>query len=148
MERQERMYKTRKAVAIIIGATIASTPILASAARTDLQSCATAEASPGNMNRGEDKPCGADWANGWPWNPSGRNQCATASVLVPAGYSIVGKSRGIANNPAGVGMDYAMWLDSINVAQAADGGFQVSTQLKNWATFPRIICLTVTVDTP
>lgn len=134
--------------AIIIGAAVASSPILSCAGQSDLQNCVTAEASPGNMDKGEDKPCGADWANGWPWNPSGKNQCATARILVPAGFSIVGKVRGIANNPPGVGMDWAMWLDSINVEATADGGFQVFTTLKNWATFPRVICLTVTVLTP
>ena len=122
--------------------------MLAAAVRTDLRDCATAEASPGNMDKGENKPCGADWNNGVPWNPPGKNYCATARLQVPAGYSIVTKTRGINNNPPGYGMDYAMWLDDINVVSTADGGLMVSTQLKNWATFPRIICLTVTVETP
>lgn len=134
------------ASASVAAAACALATSVAFADTTTLRDCATAEASPGNVDHGETKSCGASNGNGFPWVPPGQVNCAIARVKVPAEYRVVKTERGISNNPRGVGLDWAMWRDDINVSAVSGGGFEVSTQLQNWATFPRNACLVVTIE--
>jgi hypothetical protein len=143
MESQmRRNLSNTLAAAIIVAA-----PMSAIGGQIDLQSCTVVAASPGNVIQGETKACNATNANGFPWQAGGMVQCGTARVPIPDGDKIVSIGRALINQPEGVGMDFAAWLDPINVVPS-NGGYLISTQLKNWATFPRTVCLKVTVMTP
>jgi hypothetical protein len=138
---KRRELGNRVAIAII-----AAMPISALAHQDTLQNCANVNASPGNVIDAEHHDCGASTANGWPWNPTGTIQCGKVGIQIPKGYKILSTNRGIANNPTGVGMDWATWLGPITQVPF-NGGYLISTELKNWATFPRIICVSAVVET-
>jgi hypothetical protein len=143
MESKSRQGLSKTLVAVII----LVQPISAIGGNIDLQSCTVVAASPGNVIDGQNKVCGASNSNGFPWAAGGTVQCGTAKVPIPAGDKIVAIGRAVINQPEGIGMDFATWLDAINVVPSS-GGYLISTQLKNWATFPRTVCLKVTVMTP
>jgi hypothetical protein len=143
MKSIQKLSKSTRRLAIIL---VAAVPALAQADHKDLSDCAVALASPGDVTNGEAKACNASNGNGWPWVPSGVVNCATAHLTVPAGYHIVGTpTRGIRDNPAGWGMSWAAWLDDINVVSNGNT-LTVSTQLKNWSTSPRNVCLNVSIE--
>src|SRR4051812_18309236 len=120
----------RKRILFIAGALIAT---IGFAYAESYSQCTEIPAAGGNIP-GERYRCDECFQNG-PGRAQGCVKCGTVTIRVPPDEQVVSKSR--------TGrLDWAAWLDEINVNSQSDGSIRVSTGAKNWSenmTHP--ICL-------